>query len=71
MYTYFVFNFTNWFDDLGGGGCVRAVNAIKFFVKVELHISHLEVMAPDLQITRENSIIDSESWLPLTGPKWV
>ena len=70
-YTYFILNWSNCFYHVCGTWCIWAWNAVKLFIKIELHIAHFEIMASDFQISRHDSILDNKGREPLPGPKSI
>lgn len=52
-------------------GDILAWDAIELFIKIELHVSLLEVVALDLDISRKHSALDCECSQPLARPKCV
>jgi len=45
--------------------------AVKCLLQVELHVTHLKVVATDFQVTWKLASVESPCALPLTSPEWV
>lgn len=69
--TYLALNVVDGIDDSSCIGDILARDAVELFIKIELHVTLLEVVAPNLEVSREYSCLDCECREPLARPKRV